>query len=93
MLVRWTASSGDLGDASTMLIRAHGWPILRAILCGFAGVVPRSAMQNLIELLSTVATKFPMETRTWMNDSDILFVVCVSCLLFLAVDDADTCTG
>lgn len=74
-----------------MLIQAHGRPILRAILCGFAGVAPRSATQNLIELLSIVATKFPAETRTWMND--ILFAVCVSCFLFLAVDDADTCTG
>ena len=25
--------------------------------------------------------------------NDILFAVCVSCFLFLAVDDADTCAG
>ena len=35
----------------------------------------------------------PVEMRTWMNDSDILFAVCISCFLFLAVDDADTCAG
>ena len=33
----------------------------------------------------------PAETRTWMND--ILFAVGVSCFLFLAVDNADTCAG
>ncbi|OJA14801.1 hypothetical protein AZE42_11685 [Rhizopogon vesiculosus] len=70
-LIRRTASSDDLGDASAMLIQAHGRPILRAILWGFAGVAPRSATQNLIELLSIVASKFPAETRTWMNE--ILF--------------------
>ncbi|KAG1744571.1 armadillo-type protein [Suillus paluster] len=70
-LIRRTASSDDLGDASTILIQGHGRPILQAILCGFAGVAPRSATQNLIELLSIVASKFPAETRTWMND--ILF--------------------
>ncbi|KAJ8585432.1 hypothetical protein M405DRAFT_409557 [Rhizopogon salebrosus TDB-379] len=66
-----TASSDDLGEASTALIQAHGRPILRAILCGFAGVAPRSATQNPIELPSVVATKFPVEMRAWMND--ILF--------------------
>lgn len=70
-LIRRTASSDDLGDASTILIQGHGRPILRAVLCGFAGVAPRSATQNLIELLSIVASKFPAETRTWMTD--ILF--------------------
>ncbi|KAH7882096.1 armadillo-type protein, partial [Phlebopus sp. FC_14] len=63
--------SDDLGDASTMLIQMHGRPILRAILCGFAGVAPRSATVNLIELLSTIVSKHPAETREWMND--ILF--------------------
>ena len=90
-LIGRTANSDDLLDAGTMPIQAHGRPILLAILCGFAGVAPRSAMQNLIELLSIVATKFPAETKTWMND--ILFPVCVSRFLFLAVDDADTCAG
>ncbi|KAG2354786.1 ARM repeat-containing protein [Suillus spraguei] len=70
-LIRRTASSDELGDASSMLIQGHGRSILRAILCGFAGVAPRSATQNLIELLSVIASKFPAETRTWMND--ILF--------------------
>ncbi|KIJ61703.1 hypothetical protein HYDPIDRAFT_115503 [Hydnomerulius pinastri MD-312] len=70
-LIRKTVGSDDLGDASTILIQVHGRPILRAILCGFAGVAPRSATQNLIELLSMIASKYPAETREWMND--ILF--------------------
>ncbi|KAF9228193.1 ARM repeat-containing protein [Gyrodon lividus] len=70
-LIRRTAGSDDLGDASTILIQMHGRPILRAILWGFAGVAPRSATQNLIELLSMVASKYPAQTREWMNE--ILF--------------------
>jgi len=70
-LIRRTTSSDDLGDASTILVQMHGRPILRAILCGFAGVAPRSATQNLIELLSMVASKYPAQTRDWMTE--ILF--------------------
>ncbi|KAL4071677.1 armadillo-type protein [Scleroderma yunnanense] len=66
-LVRRTASSDELGDASTMLVHQYGLPILRAVLCGFAGVAPRSATVNLIELLSIIASKYPAETREWMN--------------------------
>jgi len=29
-----------------MLIQVHGLPILRAILCGFAGVVPRTQTKD-----------------------------------------------
>lgn len=57
-----------------MLFQTHGRPILRAVLSGFAGVAPRSATQNLIELLSTIASKYPSETRGWMDE--ILFAVC-----------------
>ncbi|KAI6014180.1 armadillo-type protein [Pisolithus marmoratus] len=70
-LVRRTASSDELGDTSTVLVHQYGRPILRAVLCGFAGVAPRSATANLIELLSTIASKYPAETREWMNE--ILF--------------------
>lgn len=66
-LVRRTASSDELGDTSTVLVHQYGQPILRAVLSGFAGVAPRSATANLIELLSTIASKYPAETREWMN--------------------------
>ncbi|EGN94778.1 hypothetical protein SERLA73DRAFT_171188 [Serpula lacrymans var. lacrymans S7.3] len=70
-LISKTANSDELGDASAMLIQAHGRPIMRAILCGFASVAPRSATVNLIELLMTLNSRHPAETRAWMNE--ILF--------------------
>ena len=42
---------------------------MRAILAGFAGVAPRSATQNLIELLGTLVTKYPGESRIWMSEA------------------------
>ncbi|KAH0833884.1 armadillo-type protein [Lanmaoa asiatica] len=70
-LIRRTAGSDGLGEAGTVLFQMHGRPILRAVLTGFAGVAPRSATQNLIELLSMIVSKYPSETREWMNE--ILF--------------------
>ncbi|KAF8124319.1 armadillo-type protein [Boletus edulis] len=70
-LIRRTAGSDDFGKAGTLLFQMHGRPILRAVLTGFAGVAPRSATQNLIELLSTIASKYQSETREWMDE--ILF--------------------
>ena len=52
---------------------------MRAVLFGFAGVAPRSAMPNLIELLSTMITRFPAESKLWMTN--ILFAVSVSSYL------------
>ena len=65
-----------------MLVHQCGLPILRAVLCGFAGVAPRSATVNLIELLSIIASKYPAETREWMNK--VLFAVGV--ILFWSHD-------
>lgn len=56
-----------------MLVHQYGLLILRAVLCGFAGVAPRSTTVNLIELLSIIASKYPAETREWMNK--VLFAV------------------
>ena len=42
----------------TNLFRAHGRPLMRAILRGFAGVAPRSVVPNLFEiLLSTLLSR------------------------------------
>ena len=41
----------------TNLFRAHGRPLMRAILRGFAGVAPRSVVPNLIEILSTLLSR------------------------------------
>ncbi|KAJ6620513.1 hypothetical protein B0H10DRAFT_2216019 [Mycena sp. CBHHK59/15] len=42
----------------------HGRAIMRAVLCGFAGVAPRTTGPNLIELL----TRFPNECRVWIPE-------------------------
>ncbi|CAL1698588.1 unnamed protein product [Somion occarium] len=67
-IVNKTSTNDDLKEAKTMLIQTHGRSILRAVLCGFAGQAPRSANPNLIEVLSTMVTRFPAETRTWMAE-------------------------
>lgn len=46
---------------------------MKAVLSGFAGSAPRSASQNLIELLSTLLNRYPAESRIWM--SDVLYAV------------------
>ncbi|KAI9058664.1 ARM repeat-containing protein [Trametes sanguinea] len=70
-LINRTATNDDLSAAKTAFTQTHGFQILRAILFGFAGVAPRSAMPNLIELLSTMITRFPLESKKWITD--ILF--------------------
>lgn len=61
-LINRTHKSDTLGDARSLLIQTHGPSIMRAILSGFAGVAPQSATQNLIELLGTLVTKYPVES-------------------------------
>ncbi|KAI0633121.1 ARM repeat-containing protein [Trametes polyzona] len=70
-LINRTATNDDLAAAKASLAQTHGFQIMRAILFGFAGVAPRSAMPNLIELLSTMITRYPLESKQWI--SDILF--------------------
>ncbi|KAL1943353.1 hypothetical protein VTO73DRAFT_4428 [Trametes versicolor] len=70
-LITRTATNDDLAAAKASLAQTHGFQIMRAILFGFAGVAPRSAMPNLIELLSTMITRYPLESKQWI--SDILF--------------------
>lgn len=72
-LINRTHASDTLGDARSILVQTHGPSIMRAILAGFAGVAPRSATQNLIELLGTLVTKYPAESRAWMGE--VLFAV------------------
>ncbi|CDO75722.1 hypothetical protein BN946_scf184493.g20 [Trametes cinnabarina] len=70
-LINRTATNDDLSAAKTTLGQTHGFQIMRAILFGFAGAAPRSAMPNLIELLSTMITRFPLESKQWATE--ILF--------------------
>ncbi|KAI0369534.1 ARM repeat-containing protein [Pilatotrama ljubarskyi] len=70
-LINRTSTDDDLASFKVALAQTHGFLIMRAILFGFAGVAPRSAMPNLIELLSTMITRYPLESKQWM--SEILF--------------------
>lgn len=47
---------------------------MRGILCGLAGIAPRSVIQNLITLLVWLLTRVPGDSRIWAHD--ILFGVC-----------------
>lgn len=46
---------------------------MRGILCGLAGVAPRSVIQNLITLLVSLLTRVPGDSRIWARD--VLFGV------------------
>ncbi|KAI0772392.1 ARM repeat-containing protein [Trametes elegans] len=70
-LVNRTATNDELTPAKAALAQTHGYQIMRAVLFGFAGVAPRSAMPNLIELLSTMITRYPLESKRWIGE--ILF--------------------
>ena len=48
---------------------------MHALLSDFAGVAPRSGTPNLVELLSTFVTRFPLESKAWMIE--ILDSVCL----------------
>ncbi|KAK0494340.1 armadillo-type protein [Armillaria luteobubalina] len=55
----------------TQLISGHGRDIMRAVLFGLAGVSPRSATPNLVEMLSTLLVRCVEESRVWLKE--ILF--------------------
>ena len=58
----------------------HGRALMRAVLQGFAGVAPRSAVPNLIEMLGTLINRSSGvdggsgAAGEWMRE--ILFSVC-----------------
>ena len=52
---------------------SFGRGIMHGILCGLAGVAPRSVIQNLITLLVSVLTRVPGDGRIWAHD--VLFGV------------------
>jgi hypothetical protein len=73
-LINQTATSDSLGEMKDALVQSYGRTIMGAILAGFAGIAPRSVTPNLVELLSTLFTRYPNESRAWV--SEILFSVC-----------------
>jgi len=39
---------------------------MRSLLIGFAGVSPKSAVPNLVELFSALIAKAPLESKEWI---------------------------
>lgn len=70
-LINRTTRSDDLEEAKALLANRYGKAIMQAILSGFAGVAPRSASPNLIDLLSILLSRYPAESRGWIGE--ILF--------------------
>ncbi|KZT01812.1 ARM repeat-containing protein [Laetiporus sulphureus 93-53] len=67
-LTNRTCSLDELSEAKQMIAQTHGRSIMKALLNDFAGAAPRSATQNLIELLSALVMRFPAESKVWMTE-------------------------
>jgi hypothetical protein len=50
---------------------------MQALLSGFAAVAPRSTTLNLVEVLSTLVSRYPTKSKAWMTD--ILYSVSRLC--------------
>jgi hypothetical protein len=72
-LLHRTSLYEELDEPKQRLVGVHGRAIMRAVLCGFAGVAPRSTTPNLIELLSALLTRFPDLCRVWIPE--VLYAV------------------
>ncbi|TFK48147.1 ARM repeat-containing protein [Heliocybe sulcata] len=70
-LVNRTTRSDDLENGKTLLAQRHGRSIMQGVLLDLAGIAPRSASPNLIDLLSVLLSRYPAESRVWM--SEVLF--------------------
>ncbi|KAF8498083.1 ARM repeat-containing protein [Russula emetica] len=67
-LIKDTQANDDLADAKKLLLDMHGRAIMRSLLIGFAGVSPKSAVPNLVELFSALIAKAPLESKEWILD-------------------------
>ena len=54
---------------------------MRSLLIGFAGVSPKSAVPNLVELFSALISKAPLESKEWILN--ILHGVSTSVVFFV----------
>ena len=50
-------------------MNSFGRGVMHGVLCGLAGVAPRSVIQNLITLLVWLLTRVPAESRIWARDA------------------------
>ncbi|KJA24831.1 hypothetical protein HYPSUDRAFT_65152 [Hypholoma sublateritium FD-334 SS-4] len=72
-LIHRTSIADELATHKAALLATHGYSLMRAVLQGFAGVAPRSAVPNLIEILGALLSRAtgagPMGNATqWMKD-------------------------
>ncbi|KAI0791113.1 ARM repeat-containing protein [Abortiporus biennis] len=67
-LINRTVTTDELNEARELLVQTHCRNVMQALLNGFAGVAPRSVTPNLIELLSTLVTRFPLQSRAWITE-------------------------
>ncbi|KAH8988411.1 ARM repeat-containing protein [Lactarius akahatsu] len=65
-LIKDTQASDDFAEAKKLLLDTHGHAIMRSLLVGFAGVAPKSAVPNLVELFSALVVKTPLESKRWI---------------------------
>jgi hypothetical protein len=72
-ILQKTSSQDELSEAKSKLMSDFGRGITHGILCGLAGVAPRSVIQNLITLLVWLLTRVPGDSRIWARD--VLFGV------------------
>ena len=72
-IINRTAARDELTEAKDAFAQTHGRAIMHAVLSGFASVAPRSATPNLVEVLSTLVTRYPLLSKTWTTE--ILFAV------------------
>ena len=72
-LISKTIPIEGLEEQGRALIRAHGRPILQAVLIGIAAGAPSTAM-NLVDLLVQLVTRCFDECKVWIPQ--ILYSVC-----------------
>ena len=58
---------------------------MRSLLIGFAGISPKSAVPNLVELFSVLIAKAPLESKEWILD--VLHGVSVAFFTMYSISD------
>ncbi|QRV85310.1 Myb protein 1A [Ceratobasidium sp. AG-Ba] len=67
MFLRKTRNDSALAEPGDALLRRQGAILMEALLLGIGGSAPRSTVPNLSELLATLVSRVPAESRNWMN--------------------------
>ncbi|THH07205.1 hypothetical protein EW145_g3549 [Phellinidium pouzarii] len=65
-LINRTVAVESLAEQGRALMYTHGLAIMRAVLCGIAGVAPTSTAQNLVDLLVVMVTRCLDESKVWI---------------------------